>query len=159
MGAIDAGLHGIAARGAGDRDAHAPEIFFLPEPDGTPAPRFLFVANNLAADGGKTIIAGNERVLRARLADARFFWEQDRKVPLESRVEALNDRVFHAKLGSVRDKVARMEAAGRFLGASCSGCRCRARRRRAALLPRPICRPAWSASFPSCKASWGAITR
>ena len=42
--------------------------------DGTPAPRFLFVANNLAPDGGKTIIAGNERVLRARLADARFFW-------------------------------------------------------------------------------------
>ena len=49
----------------------------------------------------QTIVAGNERVLRARLADARFFWDQDRKVPLEDRVEALKERVFHAKLGSV----------------------------------------------------------
>jgi glycyl-tRNA synthetase beta chain len=77
--------------------------------DGTPAPRFLFVADNLAADGGKTIIAGNERVLRARLADARFFWDQDRKLRLEDRVEALGDRVFHAKLGSVFDKVERIK--------------------------------------------------
>jgi glycyl-tRNA synthetase beta chain len=83
--------------------------------DGTPAPRFLFVANNLAIDCGKTIVAGNERVLRARLADARFFWDQDRRVPLESRVEALADRVFHAKLGSLRDKIARMEAFADFL--------------------------------------------
>src|SRR5262249_37403964 len=44
--------------------------------DGAAAPHFLFVADNLADDGGKAIVAGNERVLRARLADARFFWEQ-----------------------------------------------------------------------------------
>src|SRR5208282_4088947 len=50
------------------------KYFSCVRPDGAPAPRFLFVANNLAGDGGKTIIAGNERVLRARLADARFFW-------------------------------------------------------------------------------------
>ena len=49
------------------------KYFSCLRPDGTPAPRFLFVANNLAVDGGKTIIAGNERVLRAPLADARFF--------------------------------------------------------------------------------------
>jgi len=78
------------------------------QPNGTPAPRFLFVANNIAADHGQTMIAGNERVLRARLADARFFWDQDRRVPLASRVEALSERVFHAKLGSLYDKVARM---------------------------------------------------
>jgi glycyl-tRNA synthetase beta chain len=78
-------------------------------PDGTPASRFLFVADNLAADGGKTIVAGNERVLRARLADARFFWDQDRRVPLADRVETLKDRVFHAKLGSVFDKVERIK--------------------------------------------------
>jgi glycyl-tRNA synthetase beta chain len=83
--------------------------------DGTPAPRFLFVANNAAADHGKTIIAGNERVLRARLADARFFWDQDRRVPLASRVEVLSQRVFHAKLGSLSDKVARMEQLAEFL--------------------------------------------
>jgi glycyl-tRNA synthetase beta chain len=85
------------------------------QPDGRPAPRFLFVADNLAADGGKIIIAGNERVLRARLADARFFWDQDRRVPLESRVAALSERVFHAKLGSLRDKVARIERLADFL--------------------------------------------
>src|SRR5271163_4446175 len=76
--------------------------------DGAPAPHFLFVANNLAEDGGKAITAGNERVLRARLADARFFWDQDRKIRLEDRVEALKGRVYHAKLGSVYDKVERI---------------------------------------------------
>ena len=71
-------------------------------PTGAPAPHFLFVANNLAEDGGAAIVAGNERVLRARLADARFFWDQDRKVRLEDRVEALKGRVYHAKLGTMR---------------------------------------------------------
>ena len=85
------------------------KYFSCLNPDGPPAPHFLFVANNLADDGGKAIVAGNERVLRARLADARFFWDQDRKVRLEDRVEALKDRVLHAKLGSVYDKVERME--------------------------------------------------
>jgi len=83
--------------------------------DGTPAPYFLFVANNRAADGGRAISAGNERVLRARLADARFFWDQDRRVRLEDRVEALRDRVFHAKLGSVYDKVERVEKLAAYL--------------------------------------------
>jgi glycyl-tRNA synthetase beta chain len=83
--------------------------------DGRPAPHFLFVANNLPEDSGSAIVAGNERVLRARLADARFFWDQDRKVPLASRVEALKDRVYHAKLGSVYDKVTRIEQLAIFL--------------------------------------------
>jgi glycyl-tRNA synthetase beta chain len=82
--------------------------------DGALAPQFLFVANNLASDAGKTMIAGNERVLRARLADARFFWDQDRRVPLESRVEALKERVFHARLGSLHDKVRRMAELAEF---------------------------------------------
>ena len=72
------------------------------------APRFLLVSNMTADDGGKAIVAGNERVLRARLSDARFFWEQDRKVKLAARVPKLAQRVFHAKLGSVLDKVGRM---------------------------------------------------
>ncbi len=77
--------------------------------DGRAAAHFLFVADNLAEDGGAAIVGGNERVLRARLADARFFWDQDRKIRLEDRVEALKDRVYHAKLGSVYDKVERVE--------------------------------------------------
>ena len=83
--------------------------------DGTPAARFLFVADNLATDGGKTIVAGNERVLRARLADAHFFWDQDRRMRLETRADALKDRVYHQKLGSLRDKVSRMEVLANFL--------------------------------------------
>ena len=89
--------------------------------DGTLAPRFLFVANNLATDGGTTIVAGNERVLRARLADARFFWDQDRRVRLESRIEALGNRIYHAALGSLRDKVVRMEMLADFLSCHVPG--------------------------------------
>ena len=91
------------------------KYFSCLNPDGTPAPRFLFVANNVTPDGGKTIAAGNERVLRARLSDARFFWDQDRKVRLEDRVDALKQRVYHEKLGSVYDKVERMEKLAGFL--------------------------------------------
>src|SRR5262249_53561011 len=81
------------------------KYFSCLKPDGSAAPRFLFVANNKTPDNGATIVAGNERVLKARLADARFFWDQDRKVRLASRVEALKQRVYHEKLGSVYDKV------------------------------------------------------
>ena len=72
------------------------------------APRFLLVSNMVTDDGGRAIVSGNERVLRARLSDARLFWEQDRKVKLAARVPKLAERVFHAKLGSVLDKVGRM---------------------------------------------------
>jgi glycyl-tRNA synthetase beta chain len=91
------------------------KYFSCLNPDGSAAPRFLFVANNLTPDDGKTVIAGNERVLKARLADARFFWDQDRKIRLEDRVEALKDRVYHAKLGSVYDKVERVEKLSAFI--------------------------------------------
>ena len=93
------------------------KYFSALDADGTLAPRFLFVANNLTPDHGKTIIAGNERVLRARLADARFFWEQDRKIRLEDRVEALKQRVYYEKLGSVFDKTERIENLAGFLAA------------------------------------------
>jgi glycyl-tRNA synthetase beta chain len=84
------------------------KYFSCLKPDGSPASRFLFVANNKTPDGGKTIVAGNERVLRARLADARFFWDQDRKIPLADRVDALKDRVYYEKLGTVFDRTARL---------------------------------------------------
>ncbi len=71
------------------------------------APRFAVVSNMEAPDGGKAIVAGNEKVLQARLADAEFFWDQDRKAPLHSRVEPLKNIVFHADIGSVFDKVQR----------------------------------------------------
>ena len=74
----------------------------------TLANRFVVVANNVARDGGKTIVDGNERVLRARLADAKFFWDQDRKQTLESRLPSLKQVVFHAKLGTQAERVVRI---------------------------------------------------
>jgi glycyl-tRNA synthetase beta chain len=85
------------------------KYFAVEAEDGKLAPRFIVVSNIEAEDGGKAIVAGNERVLRARLADAKFFWDQDRKVKLEDRVSALEDVVFHAKLGTVAEKVKRVE--------------------------------------------------
>ena len=71
---------------------------------------FIVVSNTETSDGGCEVIAGNERVLRARLSDAKFFWNQDRRLSLADKSEALKDRVFHAKLGSVADKVSRLES-------------------------------------------------
>ena len=84
------------------------KYFALEQPDGKFASKFAFVANMVAADGGAEIVAGNQRVLRARLADARHFWDQDRKKTLQSRVPELSNVIFHAKLGSVGDKIDRM---------------------------------------------------
>ncbi len=64
----------------------------------------------IADDGGINIVAGNERVLRARLSDAKFFWDQDRKTRLDARVDALASIVFHAKLGTQYERVERIEA-------------------------------------------------
>lgn len=74
------------------------------------APHFLTVANIEARDGGVTIAKGNAKVLSARLSDARFFYEEDRKVRLEDRLEKLKGVTFHAKLGSMHDRVERITA-------------------------------------------------
>ena len=85
------------------------KYFALLDKTGTMAPRFVVVANTVTADGGKAIVAGNERVLRARLSDAKFFWDQDRKTKLEDRVSKLGAITFHAKLGTVAEKVTRVQ--------------------------------------------------
>ena len=90
--------------------------------DGKLAPHFLFVANMLADDGGTEIVDGNERVLRARLSDAQYFWEQDRKVRLEDGVATLDNVVFHARLGSLGAKVRRMWRLAGVLAEHISGC-------------------------------------
>jgi glycyl-tRNA synthetase beta chain len=105
--------------------------FALRKPDGSAAPRFALVANIAAPDGGAAIVAGNERVLRARLADARFFWDLDRKQKLESFLPKLDSVVFHAKLGTQGQRVARLEKlagliAGK-LGTDAALARCAAR--------------------------------
>jgi glycyl-tRNA synthetase beta chain len=62
----------------------------------------------ITSDGGKAVIAGNERVLRARLADGRFYWDQDRKKPLSEWAEGLKGVTFHAKIGTIAEKVERV---------------------------------------------------
>ena len=77
------------------------------------APNFLAVANIEAKDGGATIAAGNAKVLSARLSDAKFFWDEDRKHTLESRLEKLKGVTFHAKLGTMYERVERIVALAR----------------------------------------------
>jgi glycyl-tRNA synthetase beta chain len=72
--------------------------------------RFILVANTEATDGGKAIVAGNERVIRARLADAKFFYETDLKTRLEDRLPKFEQIVFHEKLGTQGQRIARIEA-------------------------------------------------
>lgn len=91
------------------------KYFAVRHPDGSMAPHFICVANVEADDGGTAIAQGNARVLRARFSDARFFWDEDRKRTLESRVDDLRQVVFHAKLGSVHDKAERVARLAREL--------------------------------------------
>ena len=70
--------------------------------------RFILVANEEATDGGKAIVAGNERVIRARLSDAKFFWDTDLKTRLEDRLPKFEQIVFHEKLGTMAERIARI---------------------------------------------------
>lgn len=95
------------------------KYFALADSTGALAPAFICVANLEATDGGAAITHGNQRVLSARLSDARFFWEQDlatvRKGGLEAFLPKLNDIVFHEKLGTLADKVERVAALAKWL--------------------------------------------
>ena len=79
------------------------------------APYFVCTANIDASDGGKAIIAGNKKVLAARLSDAKFFWELDQKTKLEDHAKKLGNIVFHEKLGTVADKVERVAKLAEWL--------------------------------------------
>ncbi|MBD8065458.1 glycine--tRNA ligase subunit beta [Devosia sp. PTR5] len=76
------------------------KCFSLRDASGKLAPNFIITANTVPADGGDVIVAGNERVIRARLSDAAFFYQNDLSLPLEHGLPKLEDMVFHAKLGS-----------------------------------------------------------
>jgi len=73
------------------------------------ANKFILTANVEASDGGKAIVAGNERVIRARLSDAKFFYETDLKTKLEDRLQKFEQIVFHEKLGTQAERIARIE--------------------------------------------------
>ncbi|OPF97194.1 glycine--tRNA ligase subunit beta [Rhodopseudomonas palustris] len=90
------------------------KCFVLKDPKtGRLANRFILTSNMAATDGGATIIAGNERVIRARLSDAKFFWDGDLAIPLETLVPKLEGITFHEKLGSQGDRVRRIVALAR----------------------------------------------
>ncbi|MDQ0346919.1 glycine--tRNA ligase subunit beta [Ancylobacter vacuolatus] len=96
------------------------KCFVLRDPaTGRLASRFILVSNLAASDGGAAIIAGNERVIRARLSDAKFFWETDQKtnatVPLAERLEKFGNVTFHEKLGSQLERIRRIAALAKAL--------------------------------------------
>jgi glycyl-tRNA synthetase beta chain len=91
------------------------KYFALTDAKGELAPNFVCVANIEASDGGEAIVAGNRKVLAARLADARYFWEHDLKVPLEAQAKKLDQIVFHEKLGTVADKAERVVKLAQWL--------------------------------------------
>ena len=158
-GRVAGGAHGLVrrslprnpARGDPHHHPRQPEMLrAASSTSGALSNRFLLVANIEASDGGKAIVAGNERVIRARLSDARYFWETDLKTKLDERLPKLDSIVFHEKLGTQ----------GSASSASC-GWRRKSRRwsvpipsKRSAPRnsPRPTSSPRWSASSPSCRA-------
>ena len=127
--------------------------FALKHPDGTPAPFFAFAANIDAPDGGATIVAGNERVLRARFSDARHFWDLDRRTPLADRLPDLDLITFHAKLGSQGARARRLErlaaAIAPYVGAD------PARAARAALLAKADLGTGMVGEFPELQGVMG----
>ena len=92
------------------------KCFVLRDPKtGRLANRFILVANIIASDGGKAIVAGNERVVRARLSDAKFFFESDLKIPLHDRLLKLETIIFQEKLGTQAARVKRLVALSQIL--------------------------------------------
>ena len=97
--------------------ARVNQKYFVCEKDGKLANAFVCTANIDAVDGGAAIVDGNRKVLAARLSDARFFWQQDRKVALEAQAQKLGRITFHEKLGTVADKVERVAKLAEWLAA------------------------------------------
>ena len=95
--------------------ARTNQKYFVCEADGKLANAFICTANIAASDGGAAIIDGNRKVLAARLSDAQFFWEQDRKKTLVQHAEGLARITFHEKLGTVADKVERVAKLAEWL--------------------------------------------
>jgi glycyl-tRNA synthetase beta chain len=100
-----------APQGEAKRSPHPEEARSAVSKDegGRLAAKFILVANMEASDGGKAIVAGNERVIRARLSDAKFFYETDLKTKLEDRLPKFEQIVFHEKLGTQAERIARIE--------------------------------------------------
>jgi glycyl-tRNA synthetase beta chain len=113
MGSFDAAFLAIPAEIIRATIRNNQKCFVLRDPTTARlVDKFILVANIEAEDGGKAIVAGNERVIRARLSDAKFFYETDLKTRLEDRLLKFEHIVFHEKLGTQAERIARIEALG-----------------------------------------------
>ncbi len=124
MGNIDADFSRFAPRGSADFDERTSKVFLGRNPKTNRIERFVTVANKRTSDNGATILAGNQKVLAARLSDAKFFWENDLRVAkdgIETWTAQLSNVTFHNKLGSQADRIERISALARdiapFVGA------------------------------------------
>src|SRR5688572_29190217 len=110
MGSFDAEFLSIPGEVIRATIRNNQKCFVVKDPKtGKLANKFILTANIEASDGGKTIVAGNERVIRARLSDAKFFYETDLKTKLEVRLPKFEQIVFHEKLGTQAERIKRIE--------------------------------------------------
>jgi glycyl-tRNA synthetase beta chain len=110
MGSFDADYLSIPGEVIRATIRNNQKCFVVSDPKtGKLANKFILAANIETADGGKTIVAGNERVIRARLSDAKFFYETDLKISLEDRLPKFEQIVFHEKLGTQAERIKRIE--------------------------------------------------
>ena len=132
------------------------KYFVLKNPmSGKLAPHFVCTANITANDGGEAIVAGNERVLAARLSDARFFWEQDLKTPLENFLPKLDGMLFYEGMGSLRAKAERIGALAALLTAKFFPERDPATAQRAGLLAKADLATGMVGEFPELQGVMG----
>ncbi|MDD2867540.1 glycine--tRNA ligase subunit beta [Neomegalonema sp.] len=116
VGAVDPEFQELPAEVLQTSMREHQKYFSLRKPGEEKISGFVAAANLRPQDGGARMLAGYERVLRARLSDARFFWENDLATPLDARLERLNHIVFHARLGAQGDRVARLRALSAEVG-------------------------------------------
>jgi glycyl-tRNA synthetase beta chain len=139
----------------GPDDEGEPEVLSAARPAGALTHRFLLVSNIAPADPSR-VIEGNERVVRPRLADAKFFFDQDRRTTLASRVAGLDRVVYHGKLGSQGERVRRVQAiAGALAAASGASAELAGQADRAARSPRPTCVTDMVGEFPELQGTMG----
>src|SRR3981189_2289482 len=110
VGSFDEAFLSIPGEGVRATIRNNQKCFVVSDPKtGKLTNKFILTANIEASDGGKAIVAGNERVIRARLSDAKFFYETDLKTRLENRLAKFDQIVFHEKLGTQAERIARIE--------------------------------------------------
>ena len=110
MGSFDAGFLSIPGEVIRATIRNNQKCFVVSDPKtGKLASKFILTANIEASDGGKAIVAGNERVIRARLSDAKFFYETDLRIKLEDRLPKFDSIIFHEKLGTQGERIKRIE--------------------------------------------------